>query len=741
MKNIFIGIIIVLAVITASYPVQGQTDTSPVTNRKKVGVVLSGGGAKGVAHISALKAIEEAGIPIDIITGTSMGAIVGGLYAIGYSTETLDSMVRAQNWPELLSDHVSRQSLSFMEKENTERYLITVPLNTKQGITIPSGIIGGHNVYNLLTELTIGYHDSLDFRQLPIPFACVAFDMVKGKPVTFTSGSLPLAMRASMSIPGAFTPIRHDGMVLVDGGIANNYPVDVAREIGAEIIIGIDLSSGLRKEDEINSVADIMDQMTNITASAAREKNIEATDLYIHPNIEGFSAASFSAAAIDSLIQRGKEAMDANRDALIALKEKIGIPADYNSETDQKLELDRPIYIHEIKFEGLDNYDEKNIRKLLELPDSGMISSAQLHRAMANMQGSGLFSSVTYRLDGQSDYVLVFTCKESRHNSLSFGFRFDTEEMAAVLLHAMVTPENFGSTYLFATARLSSNPYIQTGIATGNEMRHKFFLSYTYLHNDIDLYQNGKRSYNMDYQQHVVDLHFANIQLRNFRIETGIRYEYFHYESQLWSPDLDQNKIKSEGLVNYYLQTQLETLNSRYYPTRGIYFQTDYTLYSSDFATYKKHTPASAITGDFFSPLAISKRVTVTPGVFTRILIGNHEYIPYSALNFVGGTISGRYVRQQLPFYGIHNLELFDNSLLGVKLDVRVGLWNRMYGSLKFNYMKHHDNFFNINHGQDVFGGALCYSYDTVIGPIDLMIDWSNMNKEFGFYLNMGYYF
>ena len=127
--------------------------------------------------------------------------------------------------------------------------------------------------------------------------------------------------------------------------------------------------------------------------------------------------------------------------------------------------------------------------------------------------------------------------------------------------------------------------------------------------------------------------------------------------------------------------------------------------------------------------------------MFTRVLIGNHNYIPYSALNFVGGTIAGRYVRQQLPFYGIHNFELFDNALLGVKLDVRVGLWNRMYGSLKFNYMKHHDNFFNINHGQDVFGGAICYSYDTVIGPIDLMIDWSNRDKEFGFYLNMGYYF
>ncbi len=733
MKNIFLRLLFIFAAIAATIPAQGQ--------RKKVGVVLSGGGAKGVAHISALKAIEEAGIPIDVIAGTSMGAIIGGLYSIGYSTHTLDSMVRTQNWPALLSDRVSRMNLSFTEKENTERYLITVPITPNKGISIPSGIMGGHNVYNLLTELTIGYHDSLDFRELPIPFACVAYDMVKGESVTFTNGYLPLVMRASMSIPGAFTPIRRDGMVLVDGGIANNYPVDVARELGAEIIIGIDLSSGLRTENELNSMADIVDQLTNITAAEALQKNIEATDLYIHPNIDGFSAASFSAPAIDSLLQRGAEAMEANHAALIALKEKIGISDSYHPQTHQDLEPNRPIIISDIAFEGLENNEPRNIKKLLGFTDASIITGPQLHRAMANLQGCGLFSSVSYRFDGVSPYRLIFTVKESRHNSLSFGFRFDTEEMAAVLLHAMITPDNFGSAYLFATGRLSSNPYVEVGIAAGNEMRHKFYLSYTYRYNDIDLYDHGKKGSNMDYRYHMADLHFANIQLRNFKIETGLRYEYFHYESQLWAPDIYSSKVKSEGLVNYYLKTQLESLDSRYYPTKGLSFMADYTLYTSDFATYKGYTPVSAITGDFFAPISISKRVTMTPGFFTRILIGDREHLPYPALNFMGGTVAGRYVRQQLPFYGIHNFELFDNSVLGVKMDLRVGLWQRMYGSLKFNYMKHHDDFFNINHGEDVFGASLCYSYNTIVGPLDVMLNWSNRDKDFSFYLNMGYYF
>ncbi len=744
MRNIFLHIVFILAALTAALPAYGQPEQSgdpPTPQRKKVGVVLSGGGAKGVAHISALKAIEDAGIPIDIITGTSMGALVGGLYSIGYSTQALDSMVRAQDWSSLLSDRVSRRHLSFLEKDSRERDLITVPLTTRKGIAIPSGITGGHNVYNMLTELTIGYHDSMDFRHLPIPFACVAFDMVKGESVTFTSGYLPLAMRASMSIPGAFTPIRHNGMVLVDGSIENNFPVDVARSMGAEIVIGIDLSAELKKEDELNSVTDIVDQLTNITAAPARARNIRATDLYIHPNIDGFSAASFSAAAVDTLLNRGKEAMDANYGKLIALKEKIGIPANCHAETHQDLELNRPIAIDSIRFEGLDNYEERNIRKLLDFPRGGTVTSAQLHQAMANLQGSGLFSDVSYRLDGASPYDLIFTCEESKHNSLSLGFRFDTEEMAALLLHAAVTPENFGNTYLFAAARLSSNPYVQAGIAAGNEINHKFFLSYTYRYNDVDLYHEGVKSRNMDYRQHIADIHFANIRLRNFKVETGIRYEYFHYESQLLSPDMAHDIAPSEGLVELYIRPLFESLNSRYYPTRGISFQTDYTLYSSDFFTYRGHAPVSAITGDFFAPLSISRRITVTPGVFTRVLIGERDYIPYTSRNFVGGVMPGRYIRQQIPFYGIHDVELFDNALLGVKADVRVGLWEKIYGSLKFNYMKHSDDFFDLAHGQDVFGTALCFSYDSFIGPIDLMADWSNRDKEFGVYLNMGYYF
>ena len=214
---------------------------SQAGERRKVGVVLSGGGAKGMAHIGVLKVIERAGIPVDYVVGTSMGAIVGGLYSIGYDATTLDSLVRRQDWRYLLSDMVEPRNQSMREKYNQSTYLLSRPIIRSTGLVAEGGLISGHNLANLFSWLTVGYHDSISFDNLPIPFACVATDMVDYSEVVFRSGWLSQAMRASMAIPGVFTPVRIDSMVLVDGGLKNNYPVDVARDMGADVIIGVTL--------------------------------------------------------------------------------------------------------------------------------------------------------------------------------------------------------------------------------------------------------------------------------------------------------------------------------------------------------------------------------------------------------------------------------------------------------------------------------------------------------------------
>lgn len=284
--------------------------------RKKVGVVLSGGGAKGMAHIGALKVIEEAGIPIDYVVGTSMGSIIGGLYSIGYTPEQMDSMVRRQDWSFLLSDKIPRSEQNMAEREASEKYVFSLPFGKNAKTQAVGGLIKGQNLANLFSELTVGYHDSIDFNKLPIPFACVSENIVNGNEVNFHKGVLATAMRASMAIPGVFTPVRLDSMVLVDGGVVNNYPVNVARAMGADIIIGVDVQNDLKPANELNSTGSILGQLINLMGLELYKKNLKETDTYIKVDVEGYSAASFTPSAVDTLIRRGEEAALAQKKLL-----------------------------------------------------------------------------------------------------------------------------------------------------------------------------------------------------------------------------------------------------------------------------------------------------------------------------------------------------------------------------------------------------------------------------------------
>ena len=300
--------------------------------RKKVGLVLSGGGAKGMAHIGAIKVIEEAGIPVDYVVGTSMGSIIGDLYAIGHTPEQMDSMVRHQDWGYLLSDQISRKDMNLMEREMDEKFVISVPFSKPAIQDVTGGLIKGQNIADLFSELTLGYHDSLDFNKLPIPFACVAENIAKGEEYDFHSGVLSTAMRASMAIPGVFTPVRLDSMVLIDGGVVNNYPVNVAKQMGADVIIGVDVQSSLKPANELENAGAILGQLIDLMGQENYLKNLKETDVHIKVNVKGYSAASFSKNAVDSLIHRGLIAAEEQKDALMKLKREIGLPEDYRPE-------------------------------------------------------------------------------------------------------------------------------------------------------------------------------------------------------------------------------------------------------------------------------------------------------------------------------------------------------------------------------------------------------------------------
>ena len=709
--------------------------------RKKVGVVLSGGGAKGVAHIGVLKVLEEAGIPIDYISGTSMGAIVGGLYAVGYSAKALDSMVRVQNWPFLLSDKVYRYNLPFSEKETNEKYLISLSFSQKDGLNVPAGFVSGQNIYNLFSDLTVGYHDSISFKNLPIPFACVSANMVDGQEVIMDSGNLPLSMRASMAIPGAFAPVLLDSMVLVDGGISNNFPVDVAKDMGAEITIGVDMSTGLKDAQGLNNIMGMVDQLTSFMGMKSYKKNKELVDLYMNPDLKGYTAASFNREAIDTMILRGERVARANWDKIMELKKKIGLEADEDGSPHLKnkfLQTDS-LMIGKIFIEGVKEKDEKWIRRQLGIREFSITTMDGLHKAIAFLYGTGAFANVSYALNGDQIYDLSLTLKEKPASSLNLGFRFDSEEMASILLNTTLSHRTLRGSRLSVTGRLNKNPYALLDYSFGSTFLRKLGISYMYKYNDINLYDRGDKVDNITFSYHRGDFNMSDIYLRNFKFQIGLRYEFFKFKSNLYNSDYIVDNIPSQGIASYYASAHFDTYDKRYYPDKGVSFKAEYSLYTDNMVNFNGHAPFSALTADFEPAIRLTRRVYLMPAVYGRVLIGKNIPAPY--LNCMGGEVAGRYFSQQLPFYGIHGLELFDNSVLVGRLALRYRLGARHYIILTGNYAKQADNFFDILKGDNIWGGGVGYAYNSIIGPISVTFDMSNWDKKLGAYFNLGYYF
>ncbi|MDR0981896.1 MAG: patatin-like phospholipase family protein [Culturomica sp.] len=731
MKKLFILIALVLCILA---------DVS--AERKKVGLVLSGGGAKGVAHIGVIKVLEEAGIPIDYIAGTSMGAIIGGLYSIGYDSKYLDSLVRNQNWTFVLSDMVYRHNQPFSQKERNELYLLSVPIFGKSVIDIPVGFVGGQNVNNLFTELTYGYQDSMSFKDLPIPYACVATNLLDGSEMVLESGILHSAMRASMAIPGVFAPVMIDSVMLVDGGISNNFPVDVVRRMGAEIVIGVDVSSELQDVSELNSALSVLEQLISFLGMETYNKNRKATDIYMQPDIEPYSAASFDHEAIDTLIRRGEEVARSQWNEIIKLKELIGISESekINTQKPYKYVYVDTIYINSVSVEGVASSEAQWLRRKYDIDEKCRMSVKDLRKKVDMLYATGSFSYVNYSVTnskeaGKKDVIL--TVKPKRGNLLNIGFRFDNEDKAALLLNTTITPRRLPNMQFELTGRLSVNPYVRTDFYIGNSLKRKLGISYMYKYNDIDLYEKGKKTDNLTYSYHFGELSFADLYISNFKFLLSCRYEAYNLDDYLTSNDKMRNMRKYSDYFSYNVRTLYDTYDKKYYPNMGIGFKAGYSLYTDDLLDFEK--TFSAINMNFASALSLTNRFCVLPEINGRILIGDD--IPFVYQNFAGGMVASRYLRQQLAFRGVRYLEKFDNVLIEGGLQLRYRMGSRHYFHVAGNYMVNDNNFFSIFDGSTVIGASLGYSYDLLIGPMDIVFSISDRDNKLGFYFDLGYFF
>lgn len=733
-----VGVLAVVALLGVVWSGVAKSPDTADAPRKKVGLVLSGGGAKGAAHISVLRVLEEAEIPIDYIAGTSMGAIVGGLYAIGYTPDELDTLVRSQDWLYLLSDQIEREDQFYSERQNHDRYIARYSLSQEQ-TGLPAGILSGESVLNKLNELTIGYHEVESFDDLPIPFACVSYDMVTGEEYVSRSGSLPQAIRASMSIPAAFLPVRTDGKVLVDGGVYNNFPVDVVREMGADIVIGVDLFMGPYKADEINNVAEIFNQLTTFLGEEKYQSNREGVDLYLHPDMTGFSAASFTKSAIDTILVRGDVEARAHWEEIVALREKIGIDDNHiASRPGKHLGDSDMIMIGEISFEGIDEKDSKRMMRFLGLEEYSVISLGELNSAISRVRGTGAYSSVSYRLNNNAPYDLTVLLSRKRSGTINVGFRFDSEEMASILLNTTIlTRQSLFSPSASLTVRLSDNPYGQIDFSTGNIGVATVSGSYMLKDNDFMVFQNGERIAHYAFTLNHVDLAFTNIRLRNFDMNLGAQYEHFGFHESLYAEGGIPVELKPQGYINYYLSCGYDSLNELYYPTRGSSITTSYTLHTTDGVTVNHKIPFASVQYSLMHVFPLSKSVTTSLSLYGRTLFGENATYPY--YNFVGGDMAGRYMAQQLPFVGIRNVEIFDRSVIAAQLMLEVEPWKNHHLRAKAAALTESDRFLPMfNFRSNTFGYALEYSYDSPLGPVSLSMGGNSNQPWTGFYLSVG---
>ena len=406
-------------------------------DKLRVGLVLSGGGAKGFAHVGALKVIEEAGVKIDYIAGTSMGAIIGALYASGYSASELDSILRTTDFNALIQDNLPRSAKTFYEKDDSERYALTLPFDDFK-ISVPQAYSGGQNIYNLLVRLLYHVKDVKDFNKLPIPFVCIATNVETGEEVILNRGYLPEAVMASGTLPSLFEPANIDGTILIDGGVVNNYPLEQVQAMGADVVIGVDVQHDLSKREALTSATEILLQTNRFRSAEEMEQKSKKTDIYIKPDVEDFTVLDFN--RYNEIIASGETAA---RKMILELKSLSTYQGATNQVIDP-IEANDEIIVNRLVISGDNqNYSRGYIKGKLRFDLGEKITFGKLQQGISNLSATDNFETIRYQLVSNGiGEDLILPLEESQNKTfIRLGAHYDDLYKSAAMIN--LTRKNF----------------------------------------------------------------------------------------------------------------------------------------------------------------------------------------------------------------------------------------------------------------------------------------------------------
>lgn len=753
--------------------------------RPTVALVLSGGGAKGTAHIGVMRYVDSLKIPIDLIVGTSMGGLIGCMYAMGYNQHEVDSIVSGFDWSLSLSDRLPRRYLSYGVNRYNEKFLVSIPfyypkrydlspdrrypglhlgavvpedgpMNNGLLGGLPSGFVYGQNVNNIFCSLTVGYQDETDFFDFPIPYVCVATEMVSAKEKIWMSGKVNSALRSTMAIPGLFTPVRTNGMILLDGGLRNNYPTDIARKMGADLIIGVDLSSGFLDYDGINNLGDIVMQGIDMLGRASYEDNVRKTEVTVKPDVSGIGMLGFDKS--EETEHRGYLAAAAEGENLMALKELAG--SDTLTLRNRKaIDIGRcKVAVSGVEIEGVTFDESRYLMQQLKIKAGQRMGRKELEDAVATIYGTKAFDYVTYELLGREEpFRLKFHCKRGPINQFGLSGRFDSEEMISVLLNLGLNVHSIQGHALDVTAKVGTNPwatahyYYMTkrgpaiNVSAGFKYveRNQFRINDNFSSSLLEPFEVGKENrLKTSYFNVSVDTWISNFKWKNFDLRAGFRADYYDLSSVMAEKILSD--YDADNFNNIYLGLHADagedSYDIPYFPESG----TKATLeYRWIFKGVKSSiSPFHSFKVDF-KTVALNKGIfAMLPFFNARVILGDDIPLPF--VNTVGGRLSGRYLPYQVPFMGVNYAYALPKVLGVAGSDFRLKVYKNNYVTAIVNMGYCSEgirNIFNKDKSSAFIGAGLEYAYNSVLGPIRVDFHWSSLTHAVGAYVAIGFDF
>ena len=716
-----------------------QNSFAQEQKRPKIGLVLSGGGAKGFAHIGVLKVIEEAGIKIDYIGGTSMGAVIGGLYASGYNATQIDSIFHKVNFDELLNDYIPRSAKSFYEKRNDESYALSLPFsNFKVGI--PQALSKGLYNFNLLSRLTRHVRQVNDFNQLPTPFLCIGTNIETGQQVLLNKGNLAQAMLASAAFPTLFTPIEIDGQLLIDGGVANNFPVDEVKNLGADLIIGVDVQDGLWDKNQLKNATKILVQITNLHSIEQMKNKIKGTDIYITPDIKNFGVLSFD---------RGREIIQRGEEAAFAVYEKIKtLSTDQNYFKKPRLSVYKDsVKLAQINTTKLRKYTNDYVFGKLGFKPKTPITYSHLESGINTLLATENFHSISYSFKNneQGEDLELQLAENPIYTYLKLGLHYDELFKSGILVN--ITHKN----------NLFKNDLASLDIILGDNFRYNldyyvdngFNFSYGFKSQLSQFNRNitqeitksildtGGNQINVDYLDLSTRAYLQKGIAQRFLFGAGVELKYLHISSKtIATPIIDKSSYWSGfGYVKY------DSFDNKYFPKKGWSFTSDFQsyLFASDY--HNDFKPFSVLQAQFSKAFSVSNSLTFKFQGDAGLPIGN-DGIPF--FNFVLGGYGYNSINNFKPFFGYDFVSVAANSYIKASGTID-------YVFLKKNHLNFSANFANLE--QNLFktkewislpkysGYAFGYGLETRIGPIEVKYSWSPESTKGYTWFSVGFWF